>query len=70
MCLECRYPPPHKQAEEIENLNAEVVHTPAGEGDVWGFRDLDTGQEVYTLEKWTAYKKQSTTSKKKTYLLK
>jgi hypothetical protein len=35
---------------------AEVIQTPAGEGDVWGFRNLDTGQEIFTLEKWTAYR--------------
>ena len=40
--------------------NAEVIYTPSGEGDVWGFRDLDTGTEIYTLEKWTAYKRQAT----------
>ena len=37
---------------------AEVIHTPRGEGDAWGFRALDTGTEVYTLEKWTAYVQQ------------
>jgi len=35
---------------------AQVIQVPAGEGDVWGFLNLDTGEEVYTLETWTAYK--------------
>jgi hypothetical protein len=39
---------------------AEVIKTPQGEGDPWGFRNLDTGDEVYTLEKWTAYKRGAT----------
>lgn len=34
---------------------AEVISTPAGEGDLWGFRDTATGKEVYTSEKFTAY---------------
>lgn len=33
---------------------AEVIQTPAGEGDVWGFRDLADGAEMYTSEKFTA----------------
>ncbi len=37
--------------------DAEVIQVPAGEGDVWGFRNLVTGQEVYTNEKFTAYKR-------------
>jgi hypothetical protein len=35
---------------------AEVIQTPRGEGDLWGFRNLETGQEVYTSERFTAYK--------------
>jgi len=33
---------------------AEVIHVPTERGDAWGFRDLDTGRELYTLETWTA----------------
>lgn len=36
---------------------AEVIHVPRGEGDLWGFRDLDKGTEVYTNEKFTIYKR-------------
>ncbi len=35
---------------------AEVIKTPSGEGDVWGFRDLDTGAEVFTCERFTFYR--------------
>lgn len=35
--------------------DAEVIATPMGEGDLWGFRNLANGQEVYTSEKFTAY---------------
>lgn len=34
---------------------AEVIHAPRDKGDPWGFRNLDTGAEVYTLETFTAY---------------
>lgn len=36
-------------------MRAVVLQTPAGPGDVWGFRNVDTGQEVYTNEPFTAY---------------
>ena len=35
---------------------AEVIHTPRGEGDVWGFRNLATGAEIFTSEKFTFYR--------------
>lgn len=35
---------------------AEVIQTPAGPGDVWGFRNLDTGAEVFTNETFTFYR--------------
>lgn len=34
---------------------AVVIQYPAGPGDVWGFRNVDSGQEVYTSETFTAY---------------
>lgn len=34
---------------------AEVIHVPRASGDPWGFRNMDTGAEVYTLETFTAY---------------
>lgn len=34
---------------------AEVIHAPRDKGDPWGFRNLDTGADVYTLETFTAY---------------
>lgn len=37
--------------------NAEVIKTPSGEGDVWGFRNLDTGTYVFTTERFTFYRK-------------
>lgn len=40
--------------------NAEVIQIPRGEGDLWGFLDLDKGTEVYTNEKFTIYKRQPT----------
>lgn len=36
-------------------MRAVVLQHPAGPGDVWGFRNIDTGQEVYTNETFTAY---------------
>lgn len=36
--------------------HAEVIQVPAGEGDVWGFRNLETSREVYTNERFTFYK--------------
>ncbi len=38
-------------------LNAEIIHTPRGEGDVWGFRCLDTGVEIFTNERITMRRK-------------
>jgi len=35
---------------------AEVIKTPSGEGDVWGFRDLDHGKDIFTTEKFTFYR--------------
>lgn len=35
---------------------AEVIKVPSAEGDVWGFRDLDTGKEIFTNEKFTFYR--------------
>lgn len=35
---------------------AEVIQVPNAEGVPWGFRDLDKGCDVFTLEKWTAYR--------------
>ena len=29
---------------------AEVIKTPSGEGDVWGFRDLDNGREIFVTK--------------------
>ena len=37
---------------------AEVLNVPRGEGDSWGFRDLDTGTEVWTTERITIYKQE------------
>lgn len=41
---------------------AEVIQMPQGEGDVWGFRDLANGQEIYTSERFTAYKHEGVTN--------
>jgi hypothetical protein len=38
--------------------DAVVIHVPRAEGDPWGFRNLETGEEVYTSEKFTVYIKQ------------
>jgi putative protein kinase ArgK-like GTPase of G3E family len=38
---------------------AEVIQMPRGEGDLWGFRDLDTSTEIFTNEKFTIYKRQT-----------
>lgn len=38
---------------------AEVIKTPAGEGDVWGFKDLDSGREIFTNEHFTFYRDKS-----------
>lgn len=35
---------------------AKVIKTPQGVGDVWGFRNLDTGAEVFTNETFTFYR--------------
>ena len=35
---------------------ATVIKVPSAEGDVWGFRDLDTGNEIFTNEKFTFYR--------------
>lgn len=35
---------------------AEVIKTPQAEGDVWGFRNLETGDEVFTNERFTFYR--------------
>lgn len=35
---------------------AEVIKTPQGEGDVWGFRCLDTGNEMFTSERFTFWR--------------
>ena len=35
---------------------AEVIRVPSAEGDVWGFCDLDTGNEIFTNEKFTFYR--------------
>lgn len=35
---------------------AEVIKTPAAQGDVWGFRNLDTGAEIFTNETFTFYR--------------
>jgi len=35
---------------------AEVIKTPAGEGDVWGFKDLDNDREIFTNEHFTFYR--------------
>lgn len=40
-------------------MRAEVIQTPRGEGDVWGFRNLDNGQEVFTNERFTFYREQT-----------
>lgn len=34
---------------------AEVIHTPRGEGDLWGFKDCTCGNEIYTSERITVY---------------
>lgn len=36
--------------------HAEVIKTPQGEGDVWGFRDLDRNRDVFTTERFTFYR--------------
>lgn len=36
---------------------AEVIHKPQGDGDLWGFRDLDKGTEIFTNERFTIYKR-------------
>jgi hypothetical protein len=36
---------------------AEVIQMPRGEGDLWGFKDLDSNTEIYTNEKFTIYKR-------------
>ena len=41
---------------------AEVIKTPSGEGDVWGFRDLDNGREIFTTEKFTFYRDKASAS--------
>lgn len=41
---------------------AEVIKTPCGEGDVWGFRDLDSGREIFTTEKFTFYRDKASAS--------
>lgn len=35
---------------------AVVIHTPRGEGDMWGFRDLESGCDIYTSERFTFYR--------------
>lgn len=40
---------------------AEVIQMPQGQGDVWGFKDLATGHEIYTNETFTAYKREGVT---------
>ena len=35
---------------------AQVIQTPCGEGDVWGFLDLKTGKEIFTNERFTFYR--------------
>ena len=35
---------------------AEVIRVPSAEGEVWGFRDLDSGKEIFTNEKFTFYR--------------
>lgn len=35
---------------------AEVIKTALCEGDVWGFRDLGNGREIFTTERFTFYR--------------
>ena len=37
-------------------VRAEVIHTPRGDGDVWGFLNLETGAEIFTNERFTFYR--------------
>lgn len=39
--------------------HAEVIKTPSGEGDVWGFRNPYTGTKIFTNERFTFYTKES-----------
>lgn len=39
---------------------AQVIKTPSGEGDVWGFRNLDDGAEIFTNERFTFYRDATT----------
>lgn len=34
---------------------AEIIHTPAGEGDMWGFKDVSTGCLWWTNERMTIF---------------